>query len=127
MRLRGTFGRVRLLARTLLLAYLAAACSSYKASTAPVAVTLARPVQEARVTVRDRGVVQLREVQVKGDSLVGFVRGPSTRYAVELSAVDAVEVKSLDMTRTVLLTAGIAAGALVALLVAAAAALPPSY
>ena len=64
---------------------------------------------------------------MKGDSLVGFVRGPSTRYAVELSAVDAVEVKSLDMTRTVLLTAGIAAGALVALLVAAAATVPPSY
>ena len=51
MRLRGTFGTVRLLARTLLLAYLAAACSSYKASTAPVAESLARPVPEARVTV----------------------------------------------------------------------------
>ena len=123
-RVRGT---VRVLARTLLLAYLAAACTVYNVSTAPVAESLARPVPEARVTVRNRGVVELRDVQVRGDSLVGFVRGPSTRFAVETSAVDAVEVKSLSVSRTVLLTVGIAAGVLVALLVAAAATLPPSY
>lgn len=127
MHLRGMFGTVRLLARTLLLAYLAAACTSYKVSTAPVAETLARPVpDDARVWVRNRGVVELREVQVKGDSVVGFVRGPSTRFAVETSAVDAVEVKSLDMLRTVLLTAGIAAAAFIALLAVAVATLPPN-
>jgi len=118
MRNSGVLGAVRLFARTLLLAYLAAACTVYKVSTAPVAETLARPVFEARVTVRNRGVVELRDVQVRGDSLVGFVRGPSTRFAVETSEVDAVEVPSLSGPRTVLLTVGIAAGVLVALIVA---------
>ncbi|MEO7712518.1 MAG: hypothetical protein ABIV10_06325 [Gemmatimonadaceae bacterium] len=127
MRNSGVMGAVRVFARTLLLAYLAAACTVYKPSTAPVAETLATPVPEARVTVRNRGVVELRDVRVIGDSLVGFVRGPSTRFAVETSAVDAVEVKSLSGPRTVLLTVGIAAGVLVALGVAAAATLPPSY
>ncbi len=127
MRNSGVMGAVRVFARTLLLAYLAAACTVYKPSTAPVAETLATPVPEARVTVRNRGVVELRDVRVIGDSLVGFVRGPSTRFAVETSAVDAVEVKSLSGPRTVLLTVGIAAGVLVALIVAAAATLPPSY
>ena len=122
MHLREMFGTVRLLARTLLLAYLAAACMRYTVSTAPAAETLARPVpDDARVWVRNRGVVELREVQVKGDSVVGFVRGPSTRFAVELSAVDAVEVKRLDMTRTVLLTAGIAAAAFIAVVAVAVA------
>ena len=127
MRNSGVRGTVRVLARTLLLAYLAAACTVYKVSTAPVAETLATPVPEARVTVRNRGVVELREVQVRGDSLLGFVRGPSTRFAVETSAVDAVEVKSISGPRTVLLTVGIAAGILVVLGVAAAATLPPGY
>ena len=126
MRISGVLGAVRVFARTLLLAYLATACTSYKVSTAPVAETLARPVpDDARVWVRNRGVVELREVQVKGDSLVGFVRGPSTRFAVEMSAVDAVEVKRLNMTRTVLLTAGIAAAAFIAVLAVAVATLPP--
>ena len=127
MRLRRMFGTVTMLARTFLLAYLAAACSTYKVSTAPVAETLAKPVQEARVTVRGRGVVDLRDVRVNGDSMVGFVRGPSTRFAVETSAVEAVEVKRLDTMRTVLLTAGIVGAAFIALLAAAAATLPPSY
>ena len=127
MRRTGVLGAVRACARTLLLAYLAAACTVYRVSPAPVAESLARPVPEARVTVRNRGVVELRDVQVRGDSLVGFVRGPSTRFAVETSAVDAVEVKSLSVSRTVLLTVGIAAGMLVVLGVAAAATLPPAY
>ena len=118
MRNSGVFGAVRLFARTLLLAYLAAACTVYKVSTAPVAETLARPVFEVRVKMRNYGVVDLRDVQVRGDSLVGFIRGPSTRFAVEMSAVDAVEVPSISGPRTVLLTVGIAAGVLVALIVA---------
>ena len=123
MRRTGVLGAVRVCARTLLLAYLAAACTVYKVSPAPVAETLARPLYEVRVTVRNRGVVDLREVQVRGDSLVGFVRGPSTRFAVETSEVEAVEVPSISGPRTLLLTLGIAAGVLVALTVAAVAAI----
>ena len=128
MRLRVMFGTVKPLARTLLLAYLAAACSTYKVSMAPAAEALARPVpDDARIWMRNGGVVELREVQVKGDSLVGFVRGPSTRFAVELSAVEAVEVKRLNMTRTVLLTAGIAAAAFIAVLAVTAASILAAY
>ena len=121
------FGAVRVFARTLLLAYLAAACTVYRVSAAPSAETRARPLFEARVTVRNRGVVELRDVQVRGDSLVGFVRGPSTRFAVETSEVEAVEVPSISGPRTLLLTVGIAGGVRVALIVAAVATLPPSY
>ncbi len=124
---RDVFGAMQLFARTLLLAYLASACMRYEVSTVPVAETLARRVpDDARIWVRNRGVVELRDVQVKGDSVVGFVRGSAMRYAVELSTVDAVEVKSLSVTRSVLLTAGIAAAAFIALLAVVVATLPPN-
>ena len=127
MHLRGMFGTVRLLARTLLLAYLAAACTAYHVKTAPVAESLATPAREARVTVRNRGIVHLRDVQVKGDSLVGRARGDTARFAVPVSAVEEIEIRGFSLSRTALLTAGIALGAFLTLFILFVTLVPPNY
>ena len=125
--MRKLFGGVRLLARTLLLAYLAAACTAYHVKTAPVAETLAVPAREARVTVRNGGTFELRDVRVQGDSVVGMDRRQSTRFAVPVSAVQEIEVRETSVSRSLLLGAGIAAGAFAVLLILAVTTLPPSY
>ena len=127
MSIRGTCGMVRLFARTLLLAYLAAACTAYHAKTAPVPETLATPAREARVTLRNGGTFEVRDARVQGDSVVGTVRGQSMRFAVPVSDVQEVEVRETSVSRSLLLGAGIVVGAFAALLALVIATVPPSY
>jgi len=116
----------RVVSVLLLVAYLPA-CTSYQATTQPVAELTAapKPPEHLRVTTADGAQIDVNAPRVVNDSLYGTTavtgaRGePTTRaVAIPLANVRTVEVRKSDGTSTMMLVVGVV-GALVLLGVAA--------
>jgi len=110
----------------LLVVYLPA-CTSFQATTQPIAELTASPkaVKQLRITTTDGVPVDIDAPRVVNDSLFGTTatagpRGePTTRaVALPLAQVRSVEVRKSDGTKTMMLAVGVV-GALVLLGVAA--------
>lgn len=117
----------RVVSLLLLAAYLPA-CTSFQATTQPLAELTAapKPPEHLRVTTNDGAVVEVDGPRVVNDSLFGTTvvtgaRGePSMKaVAIPLAGIRTVEVKKSDGSGTMMLVVGVAA-ALVLLGVAAA-------
>jgi hypothetical protein len=119
---------IRRVVSLLLLAAYLPACTSYQATTQPVAELTAtpKPPEHLRVTTNEGVVVEVDGPRVVNDSLFGTTvasgpRGePATKaVAIPLSGIRTVEVKRPDGSKTTILVIGIV-GAMVLLGVAAA-------
>ncbi len=79
----------------------------YKWSVRPAAVVSDEAPEQVRVMLSDGSVVKLRSPEVRGDSIVGWVKGTrdiasaDTLAAYSLADVAAVEVRSTDVLKTV--------------------------
>ncbi|HKP76929.1 MAG TPA: hypothetical protein VJT67_15470 [Longimicrobiaceae bacterium] len=74
-----------------------------------------------RMVTRDRGIVELRNVQVVDDSIVGDAGEPPQRVAIATSNVQVISVRKSNHSpaNTAIITAGVALVAIFALSLAA--------
>jgi hypothetical protein len=86
----------------------------YKWSVQPAAVVSDEAPEQVRVMLSDGSVVKLRSPEVRGDSIVGWVKGTrdiasaDTLAAYSLADLAAVEVRSTDVLKTTgLVVAGV--------------------
>jgi hypothetical protein len=95
----------------LLLAALAAGCTTWRPQTAPAPqVVAAQSDGSVRVLRRDQSTLVLRHPQVVGDSIVGDAGDPPRRVAVATADVQRLEVRRVSAVRT----GGLGIGVLVA-------------
>ncbi len=87
-------------------------CYKWSAQTTPAAV--AEPPDRARITLDDGRVVELRSLEVRGDSVVGVAKTGSNAYAVHyalqaypLADVTKFEVPKDNTRMIVAITAGV--------------------
>jgi hypothetical protein len=99
---------------------LLSACHSWRASSGPIAETLADHPDEVRVLRNDDSRITLLRPRLSGDSLIGERRASRSEitFAVPLNDVRSLEVRRFDGGKTVALIAGVG---VTAILVAAAA------
>lgn len=81
------------------------------------------------MTLRDSTRLELRDVRVTADSVIGFVRsyGQSTRVGVPTSTVASIEEREPSPMRTTLLLLVLGAAATGVFLAAMAAGMGPNY
>src|SRR4051812_6213622 len=107
------------IARTVLLAYLAAACSTWTGRPAPASATLdPPPPTRFRVTLASGTMIELRDAVVGPDSVLGISEVTGAHVGIPADSVRGIEVRSVDALRTVGLMAGIAATVFVVLVAA---------
>jgi len=108
---------------SLALCALTAGCvSSWEPQYGPAPqVAAAQTGNTVRMVTRDRGIVELRNVQVVDDSIVGDTGDPPQRVAVAASNVQVISVRKSNhsSTNTAIITAGVALVAIFALSLAA--------
>lgn len=111
----------RVVSALMLAAYLPA-CTSYHATTQPVAEVTAAPTppKHLRVTTNDGSVVEVDAPRVANDTLYGstWVTGPGGQQragvmAIPVADIRTVEVKKGDGMKTLLLVGGIVGGLLI--------------
>ncbi len=112
----GSLGRA--IARSVLLAHLATACSAWHPQSEPTGIVFAHPVGRARVVLADGSTVEFRDARVERDSVVARGGRDQGRMAVAISEVRAIEVREGDFTRTALLGIAVIAAYLVAVVIA---------
>jgi hypothetical protein len=99
---------LRRLARTVLLSYLAAACTAWHMQTVSPAEAFAEPVKLARVSLADGSMVTIREPRVRSDSLFGRdASDESRRIGIALASIRAVELLEPSKGRSLALGMGI--------------------
>jgi hypothetical protein len=119
---------------TALIALATTACSSWQLRPAPTPSTGAgasESISQARVYLRTGATLDLHEVTVAGDSLVGM-SGPASqadrrRVAVPTANVSSIAVREVDAGRTALAILAIAGASIVIIGAAACASLASSY
>jgi hypothetical protein len=103
-------GPMRQIARTLVLSYLAVACSTWRVQLEPTA-ELAPPTR-ARISLADSSRIYLRDVRVRSDTLFGRAEGDdSLRMAIPMSAVRKIELQDSNTGHVVAVTGGVLLGA----------------
>ncbi len=106
----------------LMLVYFLSGC--YKWSVQPGPLALDEAPERARITLSDGRVVELRSLEIRGDSVVGFAQTESrgrtgqlvwgdTLHTYPLADVTRFEVRKTDVVGTVGLVAGIGAALLI--------------
>ncbi len=90
-------------------------CYKWSAQTTPA--TVAEPPERARITLDDGRVVELRSLEIRGDSVAGFAKEESRRtgqpvwsdtlQTYALADVTAFEVRQKDKGRTRFLVGGL--------------------
>ena len=119
----------------LLLTCLLSGCYKWSAQTTPA--TVAEPPERARITLDDGRVVELRSLEIRGDSVAGFAKEESSRtgqpvwsdtlQTYALADVTMFEVRQKDKVRTGALVGGLGLiGTFVVLYVIMAATWPDS-
>jgi len=108
----------RVLSALLLAAYLPA-CSSYKATTQPLASLTAEPepVSQVRITTADSSHLKVRAPRVVGDTLHGYtgIHGHDTTWvAIPLSEIRVTKVRKPDGVETAALAVTVTAAIVVA-------------
>ena len=107
------------LSAALVLAAYLPACTSYQATTQPVAELTAapKPPSKLRVTTTDGAVVEVDEPRVANDTLYGstWTTGAGGKQSagvmtIPIANIRTVEVRKSDGTKTVLLVGGIVVG-----------------
>jgi hypothetical protein len=98
--------RARIVARSVLLAYLAAACSTWAAVAPPRLNT--RSWESVRLELRDGRQVLLRETTLSGDSLVASDHA-GNRIAAAVADVRSMEIRRFDAVQTAWVVIGVAA------------------
>jgi hypothetical protein len=116
--------------RPVLCAWLAAACATWtprQFDSSPGGGTYVPGV--ARVTLRDSTRLELRDVRVTTDSVVGFVRsyGQAIRTGVVTSSVASIHERQISATKTLVLLGALGAVAVGAYFAAFAAGTGPNY
>lgn len=105
------------LARTIAIATFAvgAACTTWRPMPVPApGATSAEVAENARVILKDGTSMELHNVVVRGDSLVGMnASKPNERVAVAIANVDRLDVKKVSAGKTAGLFGGLALGALI--------------
>lgn len=102
---------LRQLARTVLMCYLAAACTAWHTQPATPQSALAVPAEIARISLIDGSVFTVREPRVRSDSLFGLDANDQSRHiALPLASVRTVDLLEPSVGRSVALGAGILLG-----------------
>jgi hypothetical protein len=84
----------RHLVTPLLLTCLLSGC--YKWSVQPTPATLAEPPERARITLDDGRVVELRSLEIRGDSVVGFAKTDRYNWGDTIQTYPLADVHQLD-------------------------------
>ncbi len=84
-------------------------CASWQAQDPPLAPHVERGPYKARLTLPDRGRIELHQPTVRNDSIVGlFIEGgsPAVETGAPIDAIGLLEIPETDALRTTLVLVG---------------------